>query len=57
MRRCSFKEPATLNHEEKDTAASGYGTQNIRLGPDTVRDCNCSGRSQQPCPDLNIPAP
>lgn len=57
MRKMQLQGAGHTYHEEKDTVASGYGTQNIGLGWDTVRDCNCSCRSQQPCPDLNITAP
>ncbi|CAI9164790.1 unnamed protein product [Rangifer tarandus platyrhynchus] len=57
MRKMQLQGAGHTYHEEKDTVASGSGTQNIRLGPDTVRDCNCSCRSQQPRPDLNIKAP
>lgn len=56
MRKMQLQGAGHTYHEEKDTVASGYGTQNIGLGWDTVRDCNCSC-SQQPCPDLNITAP
>ncbi|PNI16301.1 NOSIP isoform 4, partial [Pan troglodytes] len=34
-----------------DTAASGYGTQNIRLSRDAVKDFDCCCLSLQPCHD------
>lgn len=35
----------------KHTAASGYGTQKVRLGRDALRDFDCCCLSLQPCRD------
>ncbi|OWK50190.1 Nitric oxide synthase-interacting protein, partial [Lonchura striata] len=34
-----------------DTAASGYGTQRVRLGRDAIKDFDCCCLSLQPCRD------
>ncbi|XP_051630997.1 nitric oxide synthase-interacting protein [Manacus candei] len=44
--------PCTATHERrKDTAASGYGTQRVRVGRDAIKDFDCCCLSLQPCRD------
>jgi nitric oxide synthase-interacting protein len=42
---------AVHTYHEKDTAASGYGTQNLWLSRDAVKDFDCCCLSLQPCHD------
>lgn len=41
----------TYHEKRKDTAASGYGTQSVRLGKDAIKDFDCCCLSLQPCRD------
>nr|XP_048307042.1 nitric oxide synthase-interacting protein-like isoform X2 [Myodes glareolus] len=50
-KNCSAGAVYTYHEKKKDTEASGYGTQNIRLNRDAVKDFDCCCLSLQPCRD------
>ncbi|XP_028644808.1 nitric oxide synthase-interacting protein isoform X2 [Grammomys surdaster] len=50
-KNCTAGAVYTYHEKKKDTAASGYGTQNIRLSRDAVKDFDCCCLSLQPCHD------
>ncbi|XP_038200185.1 nitric oxide synthase-interacting protein-like isoform X2 [Arvicola amphibius] len=50
-KNCSAGAVYTYHEKKKDTEASGYGTQNIRLNRDSVKDFDCCCLSLQPCRD------
>ncbi|KAH0626709.1 hypothetical protein JD844_001826 [Phrynosoma platyrhinos] len=50
-KNCTAGAVYTYHEKKKDTAASGYGTQNIRLSKDAVKDFDCCCLSLQPCKD------
>ncbi|XP_005360186.1 nitric oxide synthase-interacting protein-like isoform X2 [Microtus ochrogaster] len=50
-KNCSAGAVYTYHEKKKDTEASGYGTQNVRLNRDAVRDFDCCCLSLQPCRD------
>ncbi|XP_071761308.1 nitric oxide synthase-interacting protein [Centroberyx gerrardi] len=50
-KNCTAGAVYTYHEKKKDTAASGYGTQRIRLGKDAIKDFDCCCLSLQPCKD------
>ncbi|KAK9535874.1 hypothetical protein VZT92_008228 [Zoarces viviparus] len=50
-KNCTAGAVYTYHEKRKDTAASGYGTQSIRLGKDAIKDFDCCCLSLQPCQD------
>ncbi|KAF7198689.1 nitric oxide synthase-interacting protein [Nothobranchius furzeri] len=50
-KNCTAGAVYTYHEKKKDTAASGYGTQSIRLGKDAIKDFDCCCLSLQPCQD------
>ncbi|CAI5682374.1 unnamed protein product [Oreochromis niloticus] len=50
-KNCTAGAVYTYHEKKKDTAASGYGTQSVRLGRDAVKDFDCCCLSLQPCRD------
>uniref|UniRef100_A0AAR2KGJ1 Nitric oxide synthase-interacting protein n=1 Tax=Pygocentrus nattereri TaxID=42514 RepID=A0AAR2KGJ1_PYGNA len=50
-KNCTAGAVYTYHEKKKDTAASGYGTQRVRLGKDAVKDFDCCCLSLQPCKD------
>ncbi|XP_071657276.1 nitric oxide synthase-interacting protein [Patagioenas fasciata] len=50
-KNCTAGAVYTYHEKKKDTAASGYGTQRVRLGRDAVKDFDCCCLSLQPCRD------
>ncbi|XP_076000192.1 nitric oxide synthase-interacting protein [Genypterus blacodes] len=50
-KNCTAGAVYTYHEKRKDTAASGYGTQSIRLGKDAIKDFDCCCLSLQPCKD------
>ncbi|KAK2832729.1 hypothetical protein Q5P01_016618 [Channa striata] len=50
-KNCTAGAVYTYHEKKKDTAASGYGTQLIRLGKDAIKDFDCCCLSLQPCQD------
>ncbi|KAM8825282.1 nitric oxide synthase-interacting protein [Synchiropus picturatus] len=48
-KNCTAGAVYTYHEKRKDTAASGYGTQSIRLGKDAIKDFDCCCLSLQPC--------
>uniref|UniRef100_A0A7N4V568 Nitric oxide synthase-interacting protein n=1 Tax=Sarcophilus harrisii TaxID=9305 RepID=A0A7N4V568_SARHA len=50
-KNCTAGAVYTYHEKKKDTAASGYGTQNVRLSRDAVKDFDCCCLSLQPCHD------
>lgn len=50
-KNCTAGAVYTYHEKKKDTAASGYGTQTVRLSRDAVKDFDCCCLSLQPCRD------
>lgn len=50
-KNCTAGAVYTYHEKKKDTAASGYGTQRVRIGRDAVKDFDCCCLSLQPCRD------
>ncbi|XP_060945679.1 nitric oxide synthase-interacting protein [Limanda limanda] len=50
-KNCTAGAVYTYHEKKKDTAASGYGTQSIRLGKDAIKDFDCCCLSLQTCQD------
>ncbi|XP_053308513.1 nitric oxide synthase-interacting protein [Spea bombifrons] len=50
-KNCTAGAVYTYYEKRKDTAASGYGTQTVRLSKDAVKDFDCCCLSLQPCRD------
>ncbi|XP_044300639.1 nitric oxide synthase-interacting protein-like [Varanus komodoensis] len=50
-KNCTAGAVYTYHEKKKDTAASGYGTQNVRLSKDAIKDFDCCCLSLQPCKD------
>ncbi|XP_068434287.1 nitric oxide synthase-interacting protein [Clinocottus analis] len=50
-KNCTAGAVYTYHEKRKDTAASGYGTQSIRLGKDAIKDFDCCCLSLQTCQD------
>ncbi|XP_037545280.1 nitric oxide synthase-interacting protein [Nematolebias whitei] len=50
-KNCTAGAVYTYHEKKKDTAASGYGTQSVRLGKDAIKDFDCCSLSLQPCQD------
>ncbi|KAJ8251096.1 hypothetical protein GJAV_G00217210 [Gymnothorax javanicus] len=50
-KNCTAGAVYTYHEKKKDTAASGYGTQAVRLGKDAIKDFDCCCLSLQPCRD------
>lgn len=50
-KNCTAGAVYTYHEKKKDTSASGYGTQSIRLGKDAIKDFDCCCLSLQPCKD------
>ncbi|XP_056609883.1 nitric oxide synthase-interacting protein [Triplophysa dalaica] len=50
-KNCTAGAVYTYHEKKKDTAASGYGTQSLRLGKDAIKDFDCCSLSLQPCRD------
>ncbi|XP_012736423.2 nitric oxide synthase-interacting protein [Fundulus heteroclitus] len=48
-KNCTAGAVYTYHEKRKDTAASGYGTQSVRLGKDAIKDFDCCCLSLQPC--------
>uniref|UniRef100_A0A3P9L6Z0 Nitric oxide synthase interacting protein n=1 Tax=Oryzias latipes TaxID=8090 RepID=A0A3P9L6Z0_ORYLA len=55
-KNCTAGAVYTYHEKRKDTAASGYGTQSIRLGKDAIKDFDCCCLSLQPCKDPVVTA-
>lgn len=41
----------SYHEKKKDTKSSGYGSEKIRLGKDSVKDFDCCSLTLQPCRD------
>lgn len=50
-RNCTAGAVYTYYEKKKDAEAGGYGTQNRRIGKDSVKDFDCCCLSLQPCRD------
>uniref|UniRef100_A0A8C9SIB1 Nitric oxide synthase-interacting protein n=1 Tax=Scleropages formosus TaxID=113540 RepID=A0A8C9SIB1_SCLFO len=50
-KNCTAGAVYTYHEKRKDTSASGYGTQRVRLGKDAIKDFDCCCLSLQPCRD------
>ncbi|KAL0279996.1 UNVERIFIED_CONTAM: hypothetical protein PYX00_001427 [Menopon gallinae] len=50
-RNCTAGAVYTYHEKKKDAAASGYGTENQRVGKDSVKDFDCCSLTLQPCRD------
>ncbi|KAL0993679.1 hypothetical protein UPYG_G00111520 [Umbra pygmaea] len=50
-KNCTAGAVYTYHEKRKDTAASGYGTQSVRLGKDAIKDFDCCCLSLQTCRD------
>lgn len=48
-RNCTAGAVYTYHEKKKDAAASGYGTQNERVGKDSVKSFDCCSLTLQPC--------
>lgn len=48
-RNCTAGTVYTYHERKKDTAASGYGSQKLRFGKDSVKDFDCCCLTLQPC--------
>ncbi|KAJ2950408.1 hypothetical protein O0L34_g8650 [Tuta absoluta] len=48
-RNCTAGAVYTYHEKKKDAAASGYGTQNERVGKDSVKSFDCCNLTLQPC--------
>ncbi|EEB19592.1 conserved hypothetical protein [Pediculus humanus corporis] len=48
-RNCTAGAVYTYHEKKKDAAASGYGTENQRVGKDSVKDFDCCCLTLQPC--------
>lgn len=48
-RNCTAGAVYTYHEKKRDAAASGYGTNNQRLGKDSIKDFDCCSLSLQPC--------
>nr|XP_018917508.1 PREDICTED: nitric oxide synthase-interacting protein homolog [Bemisia tabaci] len=48
-RNCTAGAVYTYHEKKKDAEASGYGTQNERIGKDSVKDFDCCCLTLQPC--------
>ncbi|XP_075157782.1 nitric oxide synthase-interacting protein homolog [Haematobia irritans] len=48
-RNCTAGAVYTYNEKKKDAAESGYGTNALRLGKDSVKSFDCCSLSLQPC--------
>jgi len=48
-RNCTAGAVYTYHEKQKDAQASGYGTERLRLGKDSVKDFDCCCLSLQPC--------
>lgn len=48
-RNCTAGAVYTYHEKKKDAAASGYGTQNERVGKDSVKSFDCCSLMLQPC--------
>ncbi|KAF7697685.1 nitric oxide synthase-interacting protein [Silurus meridionalis] len=55
-KNCTAGAVYTYHEKKKDTAASGYGTQSVRLGKDAIKDFDCCCLSLQPCRDPVVTA-
>ncbi|KAI1884798.1 hypothetical protein AGOR_G00230210 [Albula goreensis] len=55
-KNCTAGAVYTYHEKRKDTAASGYGTQSVRLGKDAIKDFDCCCLSLQPCRDPVVTA-
>uniref|UniRef100_A0A1B6GAT7 Nitric oxide synthase-interacting protein homolog n=1 Tax=Cuerna arida TaxID=1464854 RepID=A0A1B6GAT7_9HEMI len=53
-RNCTAGAVYTYHEKKKDAEASGYGTQNQRVGKDSVKDFDCCCLTLQPCRDPMI---
>ncbi|XP_072777496.1 nitric oxide synthase-interacting protein isoform X1 [Taeniopygia guttata] len=50
-KNCTAGAVYSYHERRKDTAASGYGTQRVRVGRDAIKDFDCCCLSLQPCRD------
>lgn len=50
-KNCTAGAVYSYHERKKDTAASGYGTQRVRVGRDAIKDFDCCCLSLQPCRD------
>lgn len=50
-KNCTAGAVYTYHEKKKDTKASGYGTQAMRLGKDSMSDFDCCALTLQPCRD------
>ena len=48
-RNCTAGAVYTYNEKKRDAAESGYGTNNQRLGKDSVKSFDCCSLTLQPC--------
>lgn len=48
-RNCTAGAVYTYHEKKKDAEASGYGTQNRRVGKDSIKDFDCCCLTLQPC--------
>uniref|UniRef100_A0A4X2LIY5 Nitric oxide synthase-interacting protein zinc-finger domain-containing protein n=1 Tax=Vombatus ursinus TaxID=29139 RepID=A0A4X2LIY5_VOMUR len=55
-KNCTAGAVYTYHENKKDTAASGYGTQKMRLSRDAIKDFDCCCLSLQPCRDPVLPS-
>jgi len=50
-RNCTAGTVYTYHERQKDTKASGYGSQKLRFGKDAVKEFDCCSLTLQPCKD------
>lgn len=50
-KNCTAGTVYTYHERKKDTKASGYGTEKLRYGKDSVKDFDCCCLTLQPCKD------
>jgi len=50
-RNCTASAVYSYHEKKKDTQTSGYGSQNERLGKDSIKEFDCCGLTLQPCRD------
>lgn len=50
-RNCTAGTVYTYHERKRDTKTSGYGTQKVRIGKDSIREFDCCCLTLQPCKD------
>ncbi|XP_013381609.1 nitric oxide synthase-interacting protein isoform X1 [Lingula anatina] len=50
-KNCTAGSVYTYHEKKRDTAASGYGSNEVRFGKDSLKDFDCCSLTLQPCKD------